>query len=199
MRSQNVHRGIAQRVLLPRGGVGDRNIPIQHGGQQALVAVAGGGVVIIHVVHQHPVDGERFQHIRQPANVVGIGMGGDDIIQPVDPLTTQIVHHFFAGGRLAAVDQHLVGAAADQRGIGVADIQKVHLQLAVRQRGGLVDTGLLQQALPGQCGGNRGGQQAVDGDEQGGQRQTGDRDPKAALLAAGYTTHNGSSCGLWAG
>ena len=97
-----------------------------------LVALIGLRVVRAPAVERPAEQGHRREHVRGASDVVRVVVAGDVILDPTDTPSLEIAQGFAALIQDAVVDQHELTARADeQRGITLADIQEVQLELAI--------------------------------------------------------------------
>ena len=148
---QNRHHSAAQGKGLVGGGCGGREalgfgVPDKIPEGLGIVFADGG---------KHLRRGAGVQRAGQAAHMILVGVGTHHIIQRVHALVLQIGDHPAAVLRIAAVDEHCLPPAQQQRGIGLPHVDEVDRQFPVRDR----------------RGGGRAGRIGAGGQEQGQQRE----------------------------
>ena len=75
-------------------------------------------------------DRESVEHVRQPPDVVGVGVGGDEAVQLVYAPAAQEIYHFGAGFRPPGVYKVVFTAGLDEGRVSLADVYKADGQSA---------------------------------------------------------------------
>lgn len=94
-----------------------------------------GDIVRLRDIAQHRAGMAQAERTGKTADVVGVGVGGNDVVQLRDTVLVQNGPDGVGPGGIAAVDEHEVPVALQKRGVALANVDEGDTQGAARGLG----------------------------------------------------------------